>query len=345
MGKRDIKEFTLPELKEILLGMGEPGYRAEQIFHWIYQRGVATFRQMENIPLPLRKSLEQAFFISQPHLEEKVSSPDGTEKFLFRLENGNFIETVMIPAPGRLTVCLSTQVGCKYRCGFCASGEIGFIRNLSLAEIVNQLLFVRFFRKRKITNVVFMGMGEPFDNYEHLVRAIKVINCPKGLGIGARKITVSTCGIVSGIRRFADLGLQVELSLSLHAPDDQLRAKLMPVAKKYPLKEVLQACADYTKKTGRVITLEYLLVKGINDKVAHSHSLAAIARTVKAKVNLIGYNPVPGKPYQAPTEKEIRSFAARLASQGVNVTVRRSKGKDIQAACGQLAGKSSKVRE
>ena len=348
MEKQDIKNFTIEELEKQLVEISEPSYRAGQIFDWLYRKGVLEFSRMQNLPNDLQKRMDAVFYISRPEIAEIAQSADGTEKFLFQLTGRGrspsptqteYVETVLIPDRERKTVCLSTQVGCKYKCAFCASGGSGFTRNLTLAEIINQLLFIRFKHNQKPTNVVFMGMGEPFDNYENLVRAISVINHPKSLGIGARKITVSTCGIIPGIERFQNLGQQVELSVSLHAADEELRSVLMPVSKKYPLKELIPVLADYTKKTGRVITLEYLLVRDINDSVDCAEKLAEMAKSLKAKINLLGYSPVPEKPYQAPEKKDVLLFADRLIRKGVTVTIRKSRGKDIAAACGQLAGK------
>jgi len=339
MEKQDIKNFTITELEEQLAEIPTPPFRSRQISEWLYRKGISDFSQMKNLPKDLQERLDAVFYISRPEIAEIARSTDGTEKFLSRLFDHNFIETVLIPERERTTVCLSTQVGCRYKCAFCASGKSGFTRNLTLAEIINQLLFIRFERKRKITNVVFMGMGEPFDNYANLVRAISVINHAQGLGIGARKITVSTCGIIPGIARFQNLGQQVELSVSLHAAEEELRRKLMPVSKKYPLKELVPALADYTQKTGRVITLEYLLVKDVNDSVDCAEKLVDLTKRLKAKVNLLGYSLVAGNNYRAPEKEDVLLFANRLTQKGIFVTIRKSRGNDIAAACGQLAGK------
>jgi len=339
MEKQDIKDFTIEELEERLAEIPTPPFRARQISEWLYRKGISDFSRMKNLSKDLQKKLDTVFYISQPEIAEIARSADGTEKFLFRLSDHCFIETVLIPERERTTVCLSTQVGCKYKCAFCASGKNGFTRNLTLAEIINQLLFIRFEHTRKITNVVFMGMGEPFDNYENLVRAINVINHAQGLGIGARKITVSTCGIIPGIARFQNLGQQVELSVSLHAAEEKLRSKLMPVSKKYPLKELVPTLADYTRKTGRVVTLEYLLVKDVNDSVDCAEKLVDITKHLKAKVNLLGYSLIAENNYRAPEKEDVLLFANRLIQKGIFVTIRKSRGNDIAAACGQLAGK------
>ena len=348
MEKEDIKNFTIEELEKRLAEIPAPPFRARQIAEWLYRKGISDFGLMKNLPKDFREQLDAAFYVSQPEVAEIARSADGAEKFLFRLTGRghspsptktDYIETVLIPERERRTVCLSTQVGCRYKCAFCASGKNGFIRNLTLAEIINQLLFIRFKHNQKITNVVFMGMGEPFDNYKNLVRAIGVINHDQGLGIGARKITVSTCGIIPAITRFQNLGLQVELSVSLHAAEEELRRKLMPVSKKYPLKELVPALAEYTRKTGRVVTLEYLLVRDVNDSADCAEKLVGIAKHLKAKVNLLGYSAVAGNNYQAPEKENVLLFADRLIQKGVFVTIRKSRGNDIAAACGQLAGK------
>ncbi|MBU2495793.1 MAG: 23S rRNA (adenine(2503)-C(2))-methyltransferase RlmN [Candidatus Omnitrophota bacterium] len=348
MEKQDIKNFTIEELEERLAEIPAPPFRARQISEWLYRKGVLEFSRMKNLSKDLQKRLDTVFYVSRPEIAEIARSADGTEKFLFQLTGRGhspsptqtqYVETVLIPERERRTVCLSTQVGCRYKCAFCASGKNGFTRNLTLAEIINQLLFIRFKHNQKITNVVFMGMGEPFDNYENLVRAISVINHSQGLGIGARKITVSTCGIIPGIARFQNLGRQVELSVSLHAAKEELRRNLMPVSKKYPLKELVPALADYTRKTGRVITLEYLLVKDVNDSVDCAEKLVDITKHLKAKVNLLGYSLVAGNNYRAPEKEDVLLFANRLTQKGIFVTIRKSRGNDIAAACGQLAGK------
>ncbi len=348
MEKQDIKNFTIEELERRITELSEPSFRAKQILDWLYRKGVSEFSGMRNLPKNLQERLDGIFYISRTQVLKIVQSSDGSEKFLFRLSDGNFVETVLIPKRKRATICLSTQVGCKYNCAFCASGKNGFTRNLTLAEIINQLLFIRFEHNpnQKITNVVFMGMGEPFDNYDNLVRAISVINSPKGIFIGARKITVSTCGIIPGIKRFQTIGRQVELSVSFHAADEKLRSKLMPVNKKYPLKELISTLADYTRKTGRIITLEYLLVKNVNDSAESAEKLAGIAKYLKAKVNLIGYNPITGKNYRMSEKNNVALFESRLSRKGVTVTIRNSQGKDIAAACGQLglAGKRNEIR-
>jgi len=338
---KDIKDLTFDELKAELAAQGVPAYRAEQIFAWLYQKGASTFEEFTDLPKTLRESLGAAYAITAPELSSVFRSQDQTQKFLFKLADGCFIETVLIPSGGRTTVCVSTQVGCKYSCVFCASGLKGFIRNLTPAEIVNQVLFLKHARQAAVTNIVFMGMGEPLDNYGNLVKAIRIMNSPQGMGLAARRMTVSTAGILPGIRRFKGLGLQVNLSISLHASSDEKRTRLMPVNKKYPLASLIEACLDYLESGGRKITLEYVLIDGVNDSLADAAGLARIARRLRAKVNLIPYSPVPGIPLGVPAEQNLRAFMGRLVEHCVPATLRHSKGRDIQAACGQLACRTS----
>jgi len=339
MIKMNVKDLTLEEFKAELERLGESGYRALQVFDWIYHKGAASFEDFSNLSRRLRAKLGERFFLGRLELFGRLKAQDLTEKFLFKLEDGNFIETVLIPAGCRATLCLSTQVGCKFACAFCASGLKGFKRNLTPGEILDQILEVKFGLAHDLTNFVFMGMGEPLDNFENVVKAIRVMNSPEGLAIAARRITVSTSGLVPGIERFKGLGLQVHLSLSLHAADDELRNELMPISRKYPLEKVLRACLDYIQATGRKMTIEYVLLAGVNDSPRDADGLAALANRLKAKVNLIPYSPIQGLGFRTPQDSVIESFRKRLADKNVGVTMRHSKGKDILAACGQLAGR------
>jgi 23S rRNA (adenine2503-C2)-methyltransferase len=339
MVKKSIKEFSLGELKMELERLGESGYRAVQVFQWVYQKGVSDFARFSNLSKDLREKLRENFSVSSLDLFGHLRAQDGTEKFLFKLKDGNFIETVLIPSGPRETLCLSSQVGCKFACVFCASGLKGFKRNLGVEEILDQILYAKFTLGRELTNFVFMGMGEPLDNFENVAGSIRIMNTPEGLGIAARRITVSTSGFIPGLERFKELGLQVHLSLSLHAANDGLRSRLMPISRKYPLEKVLRACEDYIQATGRKMTIEYVLIAGVNDSVQDADGLTAIAKGLKAKVNLIPYSPCPGLDYKTPADGILASFQRKLGAGGVNVTLRRSKGQDILAACGQLAGR------
>ena len=337
MNKIDIKNFTLWELKREMRKLSVPSYRAEQVFYWIYKKGVSSFFEMNNIPKGLMDKLNALCYIGDIKLEHHLKSCDGTEKFLFELSDGNFIESVLISTAGRKTICLSTQVGCKYRCIFCASGLRGFVRDLTTSEILNQILSLRHGFNHRITNFVFMGMGEPLDNYGSVSKAIMLMNSKEALGIAARRITVSTCGIIPGIDRFKDMGIQANLSLSLHAVNDRLRASLMPVNKRYPLRELIRACKDFVDKTGRRITLEYILIKDKNDSLKEAVALSRIAKRLNAKINLIPYSLVPNMKFTPPSKERLDAFKDTLVRDKVNVTLRDSKGRDIQAACGQLA--------
>ncbi|MDD5679824.1 MAG: 23S rRNA (adenine(2503)-C(2))-methyltransferase RlmN [Candidatus Omnitrophica bacterium] len=339
MVKQEIKNFTLGELEREIENIKEPSYRAKQIFFWIYKKGSRAFEEMDNIPEALRNKLKEKYCISAPTPVERLKSSDGTEKFLFRLKDGSFIESVLIPARDRNTVCLSTQVGCKHGCSFCASGLKGFVRNLDASEILNQILFLEYGLGCRITNFVFMGMGEPLDNYENVSKAISVMTEPEGMNISAKRITVSTCGIVPGIKALRTLKAGINLSVSLHAADDAVRSVLMPVNKKYPLKDLLKACSDFAKTAKGTITFEYVLIKGKNDSLKNADQLAAVAKKLNAKVNLLVYSSVPQFNFEPSAEKDIKAFMERLAGEKIKVTLRRSKGKDIAAACGQLAGR------
>lgn len=339
MQRQDIKNFTLNELEKVILGIGEKPYRAKQIFFGIYRKYLCRFQEMKNLPKELIGRLNQRYYVGDLELDKHLKSSDGTEKFLYKLRDGNFIETVLICSGNRKTLCLSTQLGCKFGCAFCASGRIGLVRDLTPSEIVNQILFLRQDFKYKITNYVFMGMGEPLDNYENTLKAVRIMNEPSGLEIGARRITISTCGVIPGIDRLKDSGLQVNLSVSLHTTDNKLRDELVPINRRYPLEELVKVCKKYIAKTGRKITLEYILIKDKNHSLQDADKLAEIAKDLKAKVNLIRCSTISVLSYKSPGEKQVKIFMERLAKKGVNSTLRKSKGSDIQAACGQLAGR------
>jgi 23S rRNA (adenine2503-C2)-methyltransferase len=341
MSKRDIRDLLFAELRSELESWGGAAFRAGQVFDWIYKKGAGSFREMTSLPQDMRQRLEENFHWGVFALDEKLRSEDGTEKFLFRLVDGAFIETVLIPSGDRRTLCLSTQVGCRFGCLFCASGTGGFRRDLRPSEIVGQILFLRDKLDIRLTNFVFMGMGEPLDNLESVVRAIRIMNAREGLAIGARRITVSTVGIIPAIKELERLGLQVNLSLSLHATSNSLRSRLLPVNKKYPLPEVLKTCAEYVRNTGRMMTLEYILISGLNDSATDAARLAAVARRLRAKINVIPLSPGCGPEWKASPKDKQEAFLRVLKRQGAAATVRHSKGGDIRAACGQLAGKKT----
>jgi 23S rRNA (adenine2503-C2)-methyltransferase len=293
---------------------------------------------MTDIPAQLRQSLESKFSLSyHKTLDLKKSLSDGTTKYLFKLEDDNTIETVLLPERERNTICLSSQVGCKFACSFCASAPFGFVRNLSQSEILDEVIFIKDANSGiNITNLVFMGIGEPFDNYDNVLRAIRIFNDKNAFNIGARKITISTCGVVPAIERLAKEGLQIELSVSLHAANDKTRSMLLPVNKKYPLKDLIAACKEYIKSTKRMITFEYVLIDKINSSETDAVELARLLKGMMCKVNAISYNRVPGKPYREPSSEDARTFMKALEANGINAIHRKPKGEDIDAGCGQL---------
>lgn len=338
--KKDIKNFSLDELKTVFQKLEISKYRAKQVFVWIYQKGSKSFSEMTDLSFELRQLLDENFYFSGMKVKKTETSKDGVIKYLFELEDGNCVETVLIQNKDRNTLCISTQVGCKYKCVFCASGSYGFTRNLTAGEIISQVYYVKVISAIELDNFVFMGMGEPFDNYDNLVTAIKIMNDPAGLSIAARRITVSTNGVVPAIEEFKNLGIQANLAISLHAVTQEKRKTLMPIAEKYSLSQLLRACKHYYEKTSRIITLEYILIKGLNDKREDAFGLAEIAKELKSKVNLIPYSPIFNeKILKRPDSEEINRFFNILVDHKVSVTVRNSKGNEIKAACGQLAGK------
>ena len=367
----DIKSLTRDELAARFAEWGDPAYRVDQVLDWIYQRRVASWDAMTNLPKSLREKLAAEFSFTVLELVRKQGARDTTQKFLWKLRDGSFVESVLIPATPALygeradrhTLCVSTQVGCAYGCKFCASGLEGWKRNLGAEEIVDQVLAVECWNAefevrnaelrggtphsalrtpRLIDNLVIMGMGEPLANYDNLLKALRILNAPWGGGIGARKITISTSGLVPQIRKLADEPLQFRLAISLHGATDPVRERIMPVNRKFPLKELTAACEYYQKKKGRMITLEYILIAGVNDGLDQIKPLAQLAKKLNAKVNLIPYNKVEDLPWVRPTEEVQETFLAALEKQGVTATLRREKGHDIDAACGQLRLKTER---
>jgi 23S rRNA (adenine2503-C2)-methyltransferase len=338
--KKKILDYTLEELTLEITDMGEAAYRAKQVFAWLHQKGASSFSEMANLPKELIKKMKETFEITTLLLAERKVSQDGeTEKFLWELADGEYIETVLILARKRRTICVSTQVGCKFKCPFCASGADGFTRNLTSGEIVDQLLSAQRVSGGRLTNIVFMGMGEAMDNYDNVEKAIRIINHSDGINLGARKITVSTCGIVPGIKKLAEMKPHVELSVSLHSLDEQVRSRLVPANRRYPLRVLLPACRAYRDKTGRDVTIEYTLIKGVNDSAEDALKLGEAAREIKAKINLIACSQDGSNTFEAPEGPSIKRFRDIARAKGATVTVRSSKGGDIAAACGQLAGK------
>ena len=336
----DIKSLHLDELR----GIAEPSYRADQITNWLYQKRVHSFAEMTDLPQALRMQLADNFSFDNIATLRVLGSKDTTQKFLFRLRDGNLIESVLIPASpalygspsDRRTICISTQVGCAYGCKFCASGLDGWKRNLRADEIVNQIMMVEEASGERIDNIVFMGMGEPLANYDNLMRAIQIINAPWGIGIGARHITISTSGLVPQIRQLADQPLQIRLAVSLHGASDDVRSRIMPINRKYNLSALLDACRYFTSRKKQRITFEFILIAQVNDSDEQARQLAKHARALEAKVNLIPYNKVEGLDWTQPSSDRQKKFLAVLRAADVRGTLRREKGDDIAAACGQL---------
>ena len=323
------------EWKPLLAGRGLPAWRADQVLHCLYRDFIQSWNEATTLPKELRAALASAFPLAPcPELARDVS-PDGTAKLLLGMDGGDSVETVVIPAAGRLTQCISTQVGCAMGCAFCASGSRGLVRSLRAHEIVAETMAARAFGT--VTNIVVMGMGEPFANYDETLAALKILNAGKGPNLGARHITLSTCGIVPGIMRLAGEGIQFELSVSLHAPNDALRSALMPVNKRWPLAELVAACSEYTRLTKRVITFEYTVIRGVNDSPECARALAALLRPFPSKVNLIPLSPVDHRPdFETPPESTMLMFLDVLMKARIQTMLRRSRGSAVSAACGQL---------
>lgn len=337
MKQQGITGLTLLELTGLLAEEGQQSFHAKQIYNWIYKKGILDFSSMSDLPAGLRKRLEERFSIAELKLVKTLCSQDKTTKHLFRLPDNSLIESVIIPTRERVTACISTQAGCKLSCKFCASGLLGFVRNLNTAEIVEQVLQLKNFSKdRRITHIVFMGIGEPLDNYSNVIKAIRIINSKEGLNIGARRITISTCGIIPGIEKLQDEGLQIELSISLHAPCDEIRSRIMPINKKYPIKKLMGALRRYIKSTNRQVTFEYILIKDLNSDLQSAQLLSTILKGLNCKVNLIPANTIKEFDIFAPSKSEALLFKETLLRNKVNVTLRRPRGQDIEAACGQL---------
>ena len=336
--------LSLAELAAWLESQGQPAFRARQLFEWVYRKSVASFDQMTNLSKELRTKLAETFLFPLIKQVNTIQSDEGeTVKFLWELPDGQRVESVLICSEDRRTVCVSCQVGCPARCAFCASGKEGLLRNLTTAEIVEQVLSIHRFlqtRGERVSHVVFMGMGEPMENYDAVVEAIARFNDPECLGISQRRITVSTVGVIEGIERLAGEGLQVNLVLSLHAPNQDLRKKIIPYSRKYELSRILTAMDYYAQKTKRDITYEYTLLAGLNDQVEHAEELATLLAGKQCTVNLIPYNPIEKVRFQRPQKEQIELFRDKLESRGIRTTWRYTKGKDIAAACGQLAMQS-----
>jgi len=343
--KKDIKSLLPEELEAELLALGEPKYRAKQVFTWL-SRGVTDIEEMSDLPKKLRATLEENFYITAPKvLRRQVSALDGTIKYLWELGDGNAVETVVMSYRHGNTVCISTQVGCRQGCAFCASTIGGLVRNLEPSEMLDEVLFSQLDSGEPISNIVLMGIGEPLDNFDNVIKFLKLVNSPDGMNIGMRHISLSTCGLVEKFDKLADLDLQLTLSVSLHAPDDETRSRIMPANRGRGLDELMAACERYFKKTGRRISFEYAMIDGVNDSPEMARLLAKRAKQARAHVNLIPLNHVEEREFAPSTPAHLKAFVKILEDVGVNVTIRRKLGGDVDASCGQLRRKAAQRSE
>lgn len=340
MAKTDIKSMNEAELEVLLTEMGQPKFRAAQLFKWL-QQGAEDFDEMTNIPKDLREKLRESCYIASVSIERRlVSQIDGTVKYLYRLFDGELIESVLMKYEHGYTVCISTQVGCRMGCSFCASGLCGLKRNLTASEMLSQIMMAAKDNNIRVSNVVMMGMGEPLDNFDNSVKFLELVSNEKGLGIGLRHISLSTSGVVSGIEKLKEYNLPITLSISLHAPNDQIRSSMMKVNKRWNIDALLKACREYQKVTTRRISFEYALIDGVNDSEKCADELAARLRGIMCHVNLIPANPVKENTFKKPDKNKIQKFRQMLESKGLNATVRRTLGADIEASCGQLRNRA-----
>ena len=340
-----IKSMSMEEIGAVLKELGQPAFRAKQVFSWLH-KGVSSYDEMTNLPQSLRAVLAEKYPIYTPQvLRKQESQKDGTVKYLWRLEDGNCVETVLMRYHYGNSVCISTEVGCKMGCAFCASTLAGFVRQLQPHEMLDQVLFTQLDSGMPISHIVLMGIGEPLDNYDNVMRFLELVNHPEGMNISMRHISLSTCGLVPMIDRLAEKKLQITLSVSLHAPTDEVRSTIMPVNKAYPTEELLAACRRYYQKTGRRISFEYAMIHGVNDTVESAKTLIKRLKGLSAHVNLIPLNHVEESPLKPSTKKDVARFQKLLEDAGIPATVRRSLGGDIDASCGQLRRKFTKNKE
>lgn len=341
----NLKDLEYSELEDFLIGLGEKKFRTAQIYKWLHH-GVTDFDEMTDISKALREKLRAVSFISTLEIAEKyVSAIDGTVKYLFRLPDGNCIESVVMRYHHGLTICISSQIGCRMGCRFCASTIGGLYRSLTAGEILDQVIFAEKDMGERISNIVLMGIGEPLDNYDNVIKFLHNVNNEKGKNIGYRHITLSTCGVVPGIYKLAEEELPITLTISLHAPNDEIRGSIMPVSHKYKMNELMAACAEYAARTKRRLSFEYSLIHGVNDSMENADELAALVKPLHAHVNLIPVNKVEERSFRKGTKEEINSFLNRLTQRGINATVRRELGADISASCGQLRKRAAGISE
>ena len=341
----DLKSLLPEELENYIVSLGEPRFRANQIFQWL-SRGVGSFAEMQNIPKSLREKLSQCCTINTLHLLNKqVSRQDGTIKYLWELRDGNAVETVVMRYHHGNTVCISSQVGCRQGCAFCASTIGGLVRNLTSAEMLDEVLYSQMDSGEPVSNIVIMGIGEPLDNLEEVLRFLRLVNQPKGLNIGMRHISLSTCGLTEHFDALIEAGLPFTLAVSLHAPDDETRSRLMPANHGRGVEQLVRSCETYFQKSGRRVTFEYAMIDGVNDSEKQAAELAALARRVGAHVNLIPLNHVEERSFAPSREEQMKAFCAVLDQKGCHYTIRRKLGSDVDASCGQLRRKREKAQE
>lgn len=337
---QDIKSLSINELEQALVNIGEPKYRAKQIFLWLHKKYVQSYDEMLNVSKNLREKLKENYYISYSAIEKKlISCYDSTVKYLFSLYDGEYVEAVLMSYHHGYSACISTQAGCKMGCTFCATGQGGFRRNLTAGEMLSQLQTIEKDQGVRISNVVLMGMGEPLDNFDNVIKFLHLVSSDDGMNIGMRHISLSSCGLADKIRRLADMKLQLTLSISLHAPNDEIRNKTMPVNKRFPIDELLRSCREYVEKTGRRVTFEYAMIDGVNDSIECAAELCSRLKGMLCHVNLIPVNEVEKTGYKKSGRKSLNAFCAYLNSHGIPATIRRTLGSDINASCGQLRGK------
>lgn len=340
----NIYNYSLEQLTNYFASINQKPFRAKQVFSWLYQKEAGSFDEMSNLSKELREQLKEHFTFDILKIVEKQESKDGTIKYLFEMLDGSLIETVLMIHDYGKSLCVTSQVGCNMKCSFCASGLLRKQRDLTPGEIVAQVMKVKLDTKQRISHVVVMGTGEPFDNYDNVMEFVRIINHPNGLAIGARHITISTCGLIPGIERYSNEGIQTNLAISLHAPNDEIRNQLMPINRRYPLDDLRQAISDYIDKTNRRVTFEYILLKDVNDSLVDARQLAHYLRGLNAYVNLIPYNSVDEHGYQPSDQETIEKFKSELLRLHINVTLRKEHGRDIDGACGQLRAKRGRVK-
>lgn len=342
----DIKSMYMEDLRQLMEDKGMPAFRAKQLFSWIHARQAAAYAEMSDLPAKLREELTSSHpLVTAKLADRQVSRLDGTQKFLFEMPDGCLVESVFMRYRFGNSVCISSQVGCRMGCSFCASTLHGLVRSLCPSEMLEQIYAIRRLTGESVSHVVVMGMGEPLDNYDSLVRFLRLVTCPEGINLSQRSVTVSTCGIVPNMYRLAEEGLHITLALSLHAATDARRRQIMPIANRYPIRDLMEACRAYFDATGRQITFEYSLIRDVNDSAADARGLARLARPLQAHINLIPVNPVRERGFTHPDNRHVRAFKKELENHGVNVSIRRALGTDIEGACGQLRNRYVDVKK